>query len=749
MGIEEKPPPPSPSLWLGPQSDAVRSQGRIGAALEEVRTQLSGIAARLEPHLDPHALPLVTQARRVMQEQACRIAVVGQIKAGKSSFINALVQRGELLPTDINPWTAVVTSLFFRSDRAPPSHPAQFHMFTREEWQRLAEGGGRLRELTERLVPGFEPELLRAQIEVMRNRVEQRLGSNLDQLLGKTHSYETITPEVIDSYVSAGTYLEPAGQQAERRNYSDITRAADLHLGGGPFAYPVTLIDTPGTNDPFLVRDEITRRSLENADIFLFVISALQPLSANDIALLRILNGLHKERIVVFINRIDQLRNPLEEAAAIRANVKTRLDREFPALDIPVFAGSAWWGGLSLVAGGRDVARLLPQSSLAYLAECGLGTSADQAPIIPGTPEHRARLGRALHLASGLPAVGEAISALINTGSAAVMLRQLAACFHELARTTEVSARMKLQSATGLAESQRSESRATAERIRQERAALAHFDAPIGQIQHSFGLIERQFREILSNDVAQLRRDLAGIVESFAAQECAAMMVAIRRRDHDGQWQADLAPLRAALEAHYVNAYRSTEARVIEIESVLYPQLKTIVDAIVPGSGIDVSSDYAQPTSPYPSVAPLSETAVLDLDVPWWKMWLTARPDPTARAVQLKQLILEDFVPMTEELSRQAYAALSARVTRTLQQAHAVSTGMLSAIQSRKAQVVADYEGLLARQASGSSDRMSPEIQAHMAKAVARHAAAVRLVDDLGKLVAFCQMALASQERRT
>ena len=111
------------------------------------------------------------------------------------------------------------------------------------------------------------------------------------------------------------------------RIYSDITRSADLYFNESPFAYPITLIDTPGTNDPFLVRDEITRRSLENPDIYVFVISALQPLSAADITMLRLLNGLHKDRIVVFINRTDQLANPAAEAPAIRAAVEKRLRR--------------------------------------------------------------------------------------------------------------------------------------------------------------------------------------------------------------------------------------------------------------------------------------------------------------------------------------------------------------------------------------------------------------------------------------
>ena len=740
MGLEEKAPPPGPMVRLAVAPEAVRNQGQIGTPLEEIRLRLVQLAERLEPHLDSHAVPLVARARRVLQEQVCRVAAVGQIKAGKSSFMNALTRRPDFLPTDVNPWTAVVTSLHFRNDRPPPAHPAVFQMFTREEWQRLADGGGRLRELTERLVPGFEPELLRAQLDMMRQRVEKRLGPRIEQLLGHTHQFETITPELLDAYVSAGSYLDN-DPQAAQSNYSDVTRSADLYLPGGPFAFPTTLIDTPGTNDPFLVRDEITRRSLENADIFLFVISALQPLSATDISLLRILNGLHKDRIIVFVNRIDQLRNPLTEAAAIRAGVKARLDKEFPALEIEVIAGSAWWGGLSLMASSRDVTRMLPPSSLAYLKECGLPTPPDS----PGgmmSPDYRTAMARALQTASGLPAVGATMGTMMSKSSAATVLRQLAACFLELARSTEASAKMDLQSARGLAEARKAETRAASDRIRQERAALANLDAPIAQIQQSFALIERQLADILSTDIGRLRHDLAEIVERAAADECTRMMVAIRRRDYDAEWTADLGPLRSALERHFVDAYRATESRIIEIEHVLYPQLRTIVDAIVPGSGIQVRSDYGQRSHGYPSLAPLSEAAVLDLGVPWWRMWFAARPDPTARAAQLKQIILDDFLPATEDMARRAHADLSVRITATLQQAHAVSTGMLTAIQARKAKVIADYDQLLHQQATGQPYTGDAQTEAYLAQAMTRQRAAHDLVDELTRLVTYCKATL-------
>ena len=80
---------------------------------------------------------LVSEGLRLLDAQTCRIAVIGQIKAGKSSFINALVQKHDLLPTDVNPWTTAVTNLNF--GRPTVGTAATFQFFTGEEWERLAE----------------------------------------------------------------------------------------------------------------------------------------------------------------------------------------------------------------------------------------------------------------------------------------------------------------------------------------------------------------------------------------------------------------------------------------------------------------------------------------------------------------------------------------------------------------------------------------------------------------------------------
>src|SRR5207237_2412912 len=143
------------------------------------------------------------------------------------------------------------------------------------------------------------------------------LGSQFSELLGRCHQFSTLSPDVLRQYVCQGDLVDLAAPRQSVGLYSDITKSADLYLGTGPFDYPVTVIDTPGTNDPFLVRDEITRQCLESADLYVVVLTARQALAASDIALLRILQGLQKERIIIFINRIDELSDIAGEADVV------------------------------------------------------------------------------------------------------------------------------------------------------------------------------------------------------------------------------------------------------------------------------------------------------------------------------------------------------------------------------------------------------------------------------------------------
>ena len=124
----------------------------------------------------------------------------------------------------------------------------------------------------------------------------------------------------------------PATSPATRTlgQFADITKQADLYFDEGPFAFPVTLTDTPGTNDPFLIRDEITRRSLESADLYIVVLTARQPLSEADVNLMRLMHGLNSERIIVFVNRVDDFADVGYDLAEVLMYVEKKLQAELP-----------------------------------------------------------------------------------------------------------------------------------------------------------------------------------------------------------------------------------------------------------------------------------------------------------------------------------------------------------------------------------------------------------------------------------
>ena len=85
------------------------------------------------------------------------ITMIGQVKAGKTTLVNALAGWPDLLPADVNPWTSVVTSLHFDPKQARDETKASFQFFEADEWDWLINRGGRIGELASRA--GAEDEL--------------------------------------------------------------------------------------------------------------------------------------------------------------------------------------------------------------------------------------------------------------------------------------------------------------------------------------------------------------------------------------------------------------------------------------------------------------------------------------------------------------------------------------------------------------------------------------------------------------
>jgi len=658
----------------------------IGTALESARRELMAAGQVLGDVLEPAGVGLTREAVRLLEQQSCRIAVVGQIKAGKSSFINALVQQPGLLPADINPWTTAVTTLHF-GQRNETQDAAVFNFFTAAEWERLAEGGGKLRELTERLVPGFEPALLRQHIAAVRARASARLGSQYESLLGQSHRFAEIDRRTLVQYVCAGDL----GAGGDIGKFSDITRSADIYPAKGPFDFPVSLIDTPGTNDPFLIRDEITRSCLDKADVYIIVLTAHQPLSDADVSLLRILRGLHKERLVVFVNRIDELTDVARDSQEVVEFVRKRLAYEMPGFDIPIIAGSAAWGNAAANSGHSDLDRSQGLRAVAYCQEAGLLKRNDiLKPAQEGTVV-QPPLQQALFAASGLPRMYAALNELVTTGHCAYVVRHVAHCFAEMARASDTSVRNELDTLVRLHEQAKMTAERTDVELKKLQSEQSDLEESARIIDQSARDFEKQLGDMVQRDIGALRERLTALVDHHAREERDALVSVLLAGKAPRVWACDTASLRRRMGEDVLATFRRTEQSLGDLSFKVMSELRRLTSLLMPGNELPAEPDMATDIAPPPSLMPLGSYVALDLEVSWWAQLWRAKPTPNERGEAIEKLVKAEFYPVIDELVGSLEAVFDGFIRTTTRWSFAVCRNIVQVLTRRHDQLIAHY----------------------------------------------------------
>lgn len=322
--------------------DEVRRQGLIRIAEEMVETA------------SDEALPFISRILTDLKALNPGVAFVGQIKAGKSRLINGFTGQANFLPSDVNPWTTVITDMHFGHPSGRTNGGA-FHFFDNAQWQALLSEGDEIRALLPDAGDGYKRKIIEEQIEAMKSRAKARLGDRYEDLLGTSHDLEDLTQDDLARYVSAGPDPEDQDGTASAPHYSDLTRKADLYFDQGLFPFPLTVTDTPGINDPLLIREEISHQYLRNSDFFVVVLSAHQALSQADLKLLRLMQALELGQMVVFVNRVDELNRGVEDAAKVHADVRAGLERALGSARMTVLMGSAQWAHYALTGNATGI----------------------------------------------------------------------------------------------------------------------------------------------------------------------------------------------------------------------------------------------------------------------------------------------------------------------------------------------------------------------------------------------------------
>ncbi|MBM3073715.1 dynamin family protein [Lelliottia sp. RWM.1] len=229
-------------------------------------------------------------ARWQHHEQTLNIGIMGQVKAGKSTFLNTLLFDGRpILPEAATPKTANLTRIGYGE-----THSLQVEYYSEQEWQQIAEQARQPSDsdshkvACELLAMSADSNIsltehwqkvanLKDQTEVINARDISELQGLLNQFTGNDGRYTALVK-------------------------STVLTLPDEALKG------FEVVDTPGMNDPVQSRSQKTRDYMANCDVVFFLSRCSQFLDDADIRLLgEQLPGKGVKRLVLVAGQYDSV----------------------------------------------------------------------------------------------------------------------------------------------------------------------------------------------------------------------------------------------------------------------------------------------------------------------------------------------------------------------------------------------------------------------------------------------------------
>ncbi|MDJ0629681.1 MAG: dynamin family protein [Rhodobacter sp.] len=623
-------------------SSPVETYGPLATAIAEpfapMVAEMAGLATalnKLGTIGDGAASETAARLKAKLENTEPSVTMIGQVKAGKTTLVNAMVGWPDLLPADVNPWTSVVTSLHLSPTKYAGSQKAQFQFFDSQEWERLVLGGGRVGELAGRAGADNEIEKVRRQIAEMQEKSRQRLGRKFELLLGQRHDYENLDANLVERYVCLGDDFEDDSQTSKHQGrFADITKTADLFLHRPELPLPLCIRDTPGVNDTFMVREQITIRAIRDSRICVVVLSAHQALSSVDMALIRLIANVKSREIIIFVNRIDELSDPARQVSEIETSIRATLREHKGPEDAKIIFGSAYWANHAL----QDFRHGLSKDSTEALK--------NWASIAKGIDAKSGRQNIVWQL-SGLPTLFEAVSERIAGGVGRELIDAVTRDARNLCAGIKVS-----NNITTLKLKAGSQPEIDREKLAETLRRLAS---------NGERLVDQEFDKLLQEFGARIDRSH----QSFLQRATAALIDHIEANGETTSWKYDPTGLRLLFRSSYqLFAKRATSlsknifAAASRDLTALYRQLNFVDDPA-----------FALEPPPAPRIAPpilLGQTIALDLQSNWWSRWWRKRRGYEAYANEFSRLIQAETEPIATGMKTDHAQAVRHAATTTL-----------------------------------------------------------------------------------
>ncbi|GHS40987.1 hypothetical protein VN1161_11100 [Helicobacter pylori] len=349
------------------------------SALIEKTLQEQGLQEKAKPFMSDNSVIKTEELEKTLKElqdtnRDLKVGIIGRVKAGKSSLLNALIFEGvEVLPKAATPMTASLTILKYAKtlsaevefyspkdiaelENEHERYVREFNKIVDEEVKKQKEK----QSLANRAKEGFkkisnkssgnksdkeapkERILSDEEINKMAERIAKRELEKDTKLVSSHDQYEKmkksglINTEKLDPRIQANS-LQELNQKLLQfvgadGKYMPYTKAVQISLNN-PNLKDLEVIDTPGVNDPIASREERTKALLKDCDVVFIVSPSNQFLTDSDMDLFdRVSNKEGLQEIYFVASQADSAVLSMSEVEKSGQHLPTALENAQKAL---------------------------------------------------------------------------------------------------------------------------------------------------------------------------------------------------------------------------------------------------------------------------------------------------------------------------------------------------------------------------------------------------------------------------------
>ncbi|MDO7816560.1 dynamin family protein [Helicobacter pylori] len=349
------------------------------SALIEKTLQEQGLQEKAKPFMSENAVIKTEELEKTLKEMQAedrdlKVGIIGRVKAGKSSLLNALIFEGvEVLPKAATPMTASLTVLKYADTLSAEvefyspkdiaelkneyeRYVREFNRIVEEEVKKQKEKqslSNRAKERVKNLSNKFsknksdkeapkervlsDKEINERAERIAKNELEKdtKLVSSYDQY-EKMKKSGSLNTENLDPRIQANS-LQELNQKLLQfvgadGKFMPCTKAVQISLNN-PNLKDLEVIDTPGVNDPIASREERTKALLKDCDVVFIVSPSNQFLTESDMSLFDRVS--HKEGLqeIYFVaSQADSAVLSMSEVEKSRQHLPTALENAQKAL---------------------------------------------------------------------------------------------------------------------------------------------------------------------------------------------------------------------------------------------------------------------------------------------------------------------------------------------------------------------------------------------------------------------------------